>query len=148
MMPNRLRAPLTPDEALGEQYSDQPGFLREIALETGNRALVGIAQAIGKEKRRQFKEARQRHVAPASAHGGAIMSHEDFGPNIGEQLWCVNGQINVALKMHRAALDRLAKAKNDVRQPLKYMDSLRTELKKIEGWKKEIEAMEQAEVPQ
>lgn len=24
MMPNRLLAPLTPDEALGEQYSDRP----------------------------------------------------------------------------------------------------------------------------
>lgn len=65
LLPNRLRAPLTPDEALGEQYSVRPGYLREIALETGNRALVGIAQAIGKEKRRQFKEARQRHVALA-----------------------------------------------------------------------------------
>lgn len=65
MMPNRLRAPLTADEALGEQYIDRPSYLREIALETGNRALVGIAQAIGKEKRRQFKEARQRHVALA-----------------------------------------------------------------------------------
>lgn len=57
--------PLTPDETLGDQYSDRPGFLREIALETGNRALVGIAQAISKEKRRQFKEAiagRQRAV--------------------------------------------------------------------------------------
>ena len=76
------------------------------------------------------------------------MSHEDFSPNIGEQLWCVNRQINVALKMHRAALDRLAKAKNDVRESLQYMAHLRTELQKIEGWKKEIEAMEQAEVPQ
>ena len=66
MMPNRLRAPLTADEALGEQYSDRPNFLREIALETGNRALVGIAQAIGKEKRRQIKVAtRQRYEATA-----------------------------------------------------------------------------------
>lgn len=60
MMPNRLRAPLTPDEALGEQYSDRPNFLREIAWETGNRALVGIAQAISKEKRRQIKVATRR----------------------------------------------------------------------------------------
>jgi hypothetical protein len=74
------------------------------------------------------------------------LSHEDFSPNIDEQLWCVNGQINVALKIHQAALDRLAKAKDDVCESLKYMDSLRTELQKIEGWKKEIEAMEKAEV--
>lgn len=57
MMPNRLRAPLTPDEALG--------FLREIAMETGNRALAGIARAIGKERRHQAKEARQRQAVQA-----------------------------------------------------------------------------------
>ena len=65
MMPNRLRAPLTPDEALGEQYSDRLGFLREIAMETGNRSLAGIARAIGTEKRHQAKEARQRQAAQA-----------------------------------------------------------------------------------
>lgn len=65
MMPNRLRAPLTPDEALGEKYSDRPGHLREIAMETGNRALAGIACAIGTERRHQAKEARQRQAAQA-----------------------------------------------------------------------------------
>ena len=65
MMPNRLQAPLTPDEALGEQYSDRPQFLRETAEETGNRGLMGIARAIGTERRHQAKEARQRQAAQA-----------------------------------------------------------------------------------
>lgn len=65
MMPNRLRAPLSHDEALGEQYSNRLGFLREIAMETGNRALAGIARAIGAEKRHQAKESRQRQAAQA-----------------------------------------------------------------------------------
>lgn len=65
MMPNRLLSPLPPDEALGEQYIDRPGRLREIAMETGNRPLAGIARAIGKEKRQQAKEARQRQAAQA-----------------------------------------------------------------------------------
>ena len=65
MMPNRLGAPLTPDEALGEQYGKRLGFLREIAMETGNRALAGIARAMGTEKRHQAKEARQRQAAQA-----------------------------------------------------------------------------------
>lgn len=65
MMPNRLQAPLTPDEALGEQYSDRPGHLREIAMETGNRALAGIARAIGIERRHQSKETQQRQAAQA-----------------------------------------------------------------------------------
>lgn len=65
MMPNCLQAPLTPDEALGEQYSDRLGFLREIAMETGNRALAGIARAIGTERRHQVKEARKRQAAQA-----------------------------------------------------------------------------------
>ena len=65
MMPNRLQAPFTPDEAFGKQYSDRPGHLREIAMETGNRALAGIARAIGTERRHQVKEARQRQAAQA-----------------------------------------------------------------------------------
>ncbi len=65
MMPNRLRAPLTPDETLGEQYSNRLGFLREIAMETVNRALAGIARAMGTEKRHQAKEPRQRQAAQA-----------------------------------------------------------------------------------
>lgn len=65
MMPNRLPAPLTHDEALGEQYSNRLGFLREIAMETGNCTLAGIARAMGTEKRHQAKEARQRQAAQA-----------------------------------------------------------------------------------
>jgi len=60
MMPDRLRAPLTLDEALGEQYSDRPQFLREIAEETGNRGLVGIARAIQIDNRKRAAEASRR----------------------------------------------------------------------------------------
>lgn len=63
MMPNRLRAPLTPDEALGEQYSDRPQFLREIAEETGNRGLMGIARAIQIDNRKRAAEASRRRYA-------------------------------------------------------------------------------------
>lgn len=63
MMPNRLRAPLTPDEALGEQYSDRPQFLREIAYETGNRGLMGIARAIQIDNRKRAAEASRRRYA-------------------------------------------------------------------------------------
>ncbi len=66
MMPNRLRAPLTHDEALGEQYSDRPQFLREIAEETGNRGLMGITRAIQIDNRKRTAEAsRRRHEALA-----------------------------------------------------------------------------------
>ena len=65
MMPNRLQAPLTPDEAFGEQYSDRPGPLREIAMETGNRSLAGIARATRTEQPHKAKEDRQRQAAQA-----------------------------------------------------------------------------------
>lgn len=74
------------------------------------------------------------------------MIREDFSPNISEQKHFVHGQINVAVDIHREALDRLAKANADVRASFERLVNLRNELQKIEGWEKEIESMQQIEV--
>lgn len=58
MIPNRTLAPLTPDEALAECYADLQR-LRELAQETGNRALLGIAYALQREKRARVAERRK-----------------------------------------------------------------------------------------
>lgn len=41
--PNRLAAPLTPDERLAEHYAARPWALMELAKATGNKALKGLA---------------------------------------------------------------------------------------------------------
>jgi len=44
LLPNRLHAPLTREERMAEYYMDQPARLLELAAETKNRALYGIAR--------------------------------------------------------------------------------------------------------
>ncbi len=66
LLPNRIRAPLTSDEVLAEQHGDRLNLCREIAEETGNRCLVGIARAISAEREQRAKEARRRLTVPLS----------------------------------------------------------------------------------
>ena len=72
------------------------------------------------------------------------MSHEEFSPNLSEQKHFVHGQINTALENHNAAKVRLEQAQRDVETSLQTLTLLRSELQKIEGFEKEVEAMEQA----
>ena len=51
LMPNRLNAPLTPEERLAEHYADRPARLLELAAETKNRALYGIARDMLRKSR-------------------------------------------------------------------------------------------------
>lgn len=74
------------------------------------------------------------------------MSHEEFRPNIGEQKHFVHGQINIALENHNAAKARLEQAQREYGASLQKLAFLRGEVQKIEGFEKEVEAMEQAEV--
>jgi hypothetical protein len=60
LLPNRIRAPLTADEAMAEQHGGRLHLLREIAQETGNRPLAGIVRAMSAEERQQAKESRRR----------------------------------------------------------------------------------------
>jgi len=60
LLPNRTRAPLTSDEVMAEQQGDRLNLCREIAYETGNRCLAGIARAISAERQQRAKEARRR----------------------------------------------------------------------------------------
>lgn len=53
LLPNRLQAPLTPDERLAEQYLDRPARLLELAAETRNRALYQIARGMLRRERRR-----------------------------------------------------------------------------------------------
>jgi hypothetical protein len=43
LLPNRLRAPLTHDERVAEDYLDRPVALLKLATATHNRALRGLA---------------------------------------------------------------------------------------------------------
>jgi hypothetical protein len=50
-LPNRFRAPLTPDEVMAEEHAGRLGRLIEIAEVTGNRSLRAVALGLQIEAR-------------------------------------------------------------------------------------------------
>lgn len=54
------------------------------------------------------------------------------------------GQLNILLENHNAAKVRLEQAQLDMKASLQTLTLLRSEVQKIEGFEKEVEAMEQA----
>lgn len=54
-IPNRIRAPMTRDERMADEFADRPGRLLDLAEATGNRGLKSIALGLlaqVKERRR------------------------------------------------------------------------------------------------
>lgn len=52
-IPNRISHPLTDDERLAEQYIGRPHALLELAKETGNRTLIGLARELMPRPKKQ-----------------------------------------------------------------------------------------------
>jgi hypothetical protein len=60
LMPNRLHAPLTPEERIAETFSDCPERLLDLAAATGNTALYWSARELLRAQSKISSQQRRR----------------------------------------------------------------------------------------